>query len=136
LRRAGLLGGLGQFHRLRGLRGSSRLGRWSRFGRLRQRFRRRRRGLDTSFLGRCLGLRGVDEHAEMPPDPDGDILVDRAGMRLLLGDAELRQHCNNRAVRLLALPRQLVNSDFLHIYVQLTYPLGMGSIACQPFRHT
>jgi hypothetical protein len=51
----------------------------------------------------------------MPPDPFRDIVVDRAGMRLLFGDTELRQDCNDRAVRLLAFPRQLVNPDLLHI---------------------
>jgi hypothetical protein len=76
-----------------------------------------------NFLGslyRFPGSGAPGNRAEMPPDPFRDILVDRAGMRLLLGNTELRQDCDNRAVRLLAFSRQLVNPDFLHIHVQLT----------------
>jgi hypothetical protein len=51
----------------------------------------------------------------MTPDLVGDVLVDRAGMGLLLGYAELRQQRQDRAVRLLTFARQLVDPDFLHI---------------------
>jgi hypothetical protein len=54
---------------------------------------------------RRLGLRRLPTHAKMPADPVRNVLVNRARVRLLLGNPELRQDCDNLAVRLLALPR-------------------------------
>jgi hypothetical protein len=99
----------------RGSRLSSR-----RFGdRLSLCFARSRSRNFLGFLYRFSRFGTPGNRAEMPPDLFRDIFVDRAGMRLLLGNTELRQDCNNRAVRLFAFSRQLVNPDFLHIYVQL-----------------
>jgi len=47
---------------------------------------------------------------------EGDGVVDRAGVRFLLGDAELGQHFEKSMGGNLELPGQLVNSDFAHSY--------------------
>jgi hypothetical protein len=44
-----------------------------------------------------------------------DRLINRAGMRLLFGDANLRQHFYDHVRWNLQLPRQLVDADFAHI---------------------
>jgi hypothetical protein len=43
-------------------------------------------------------------------------LVDRAGVRLLFGDADFGQHFYNHVRWNLQLPRQLVDTDFAHIW--------------------
>jgi hypothetical protein len=45
---------------------------------------------------------------------NGNLFVDRAGMRLLLVHAQFGQHVDDNAGLHLKLPSQLVNSDFLH----------------------
>ena len=52
--------------------------------------------------------------AEMCPDEERHVLVDRAGVGLLLGYAEPGQEIENHAWFHLELPRQLIDSDFLH----------------------
>ena len=42
-------------------------------------------------------------------------LIDRTGVRLLFGDADLRQHFYDHVRWNLQLPRQLVDADFAHI---------------------
>ena len=70
-------------------------------------------GLFDGFLDLACG--GVlDRHAEMPPDLVRDVVLNRAGVRLLVVYAELRQNCDDRTVGLLALSRQLVNPNFPH----------------------
>jgi hypothetical protein len=50
----------------------------------------------------------------MPPQPVGDLVVNRTGVGSLLGDAELGQQLK-KPVRLhLEFPRQLVDSDLTH----------------------
>jgi len=51
---------------------------------------------------------------EVPPYLVGNLFVHRAGVSLLLGDAELRQQRQYYAVRLFALARQLVDSNLSH----------------------
>jgi hypothetical protein len=51
---------------------------------------------------------------EAAPDFLRHVVVDRAGVRFLLGHAELRQHFQDLVRRDLELPRQLVYADFLH----------------------
>jgi hypothetical protein len=41
--------------------------------------------------------------------------INRAGVRLLFGDADLRQHFYDHVRWNLQLPRQLVDADFAHI---------------------
>jgi len=45
----------------------------------------------------------------------GNRLIDRTGVRLLFGDADLRQHFYDHVRWNLQLPRQLVDADFAHI---------------------
>jgi hypothetical protein len=73
------------------------------------------RGL--GFVGLVLQrMRGgaLDRNPKMPPDLVRDIVLDRAGVRLFVRDAKLRQHRDDRAIGLLALARQLVNPNFPH----------------------
>jgi hypothetical protein len=44
-----------------------------------------------------------------------DGLINRTGVRLLFGDADLRQHFYDHVRWNLQLPRQLVDADFAHI---------------------
>jgi len=105
-------------------------------------FRFRRHGRDRGLLGLrnahgCLVPPGLDNvrrlflkrfvvvtfggeplyravEAKLAPDLQSDVLVDRAGVGLLLGDAEPRQEVEYRMWLYFELPRQLINSDFLH----------------------
>src|ERR1035438_101806 len=83
-----------------------------------------RRCLDCRdrVFGRCCGarfrfpvLRG-DDPAEQPPQFDGDIFVDRAGVGLLFGYAQLRQPVQDLVRLNLELPSQLVNTNLVHRY--------------------
>ena len=49
-----------------------------------------------------------------PAQPDGDVFVDRTGMRFLLGDAQLGQTVENFVSLHFQLPRQLIDSNLLH----------------------
>jgi hypothetical protein len=51
---------------------------------------------------------------EAPTEFECDVLVNRAGMRLFLLHAQARQHVEDDARFHFKLPRQLINSDFLH----------------------
>lgn len=69
-----------------------------------------------SLLGtrlRRLGRR-FHENAEPLPDLVGNVLIDRAGVRLLLGDAVLGQERKDDTIRLFTFARQLVYSNFPH----------------------
>jgi hypothetical protein len=48
------------------------------------------------------------------PQYNGNVLIDRAGMRFLLLHAQFGQQIENNAGLHFKLPRQLVDSDFLH----------------------
>jgi hypothetical protein len=48
-------------------------------------------------------------------DLQRDIVVERAGMRLLIGDAQFRQHVQDDARLDFEFPRQLVDANFTHI---------------------
>ena len=90
--------------------------------RLRRRRRHRCLGRAYGFLGgggfallaRRLGwfCKGASRHAAA--DLQGDIVVERTGMRLLFGDAQLRQHVQDDARLDFEFPRQLVNANFTH----------------------
>src|ERR1039457_4823329 len=76
----------------------------------------------TTVFGSCCGarfrfrvLRG-DQPAEQPPQFDGDIFVDRAGVGLLFGYAQLRQPVQDLVRLNLELPSQLVNTNLVHRY--------------------
>jgi hypothetical protein len=49
------------------------------------------------------------------PDQLRNRFINRAGVRLLFGDADLRQHFYDHVRWNLQLPRQLVDADFAHI---------------------
>jgi hypothetical protein len=49
-----------------------------------------------------------------PPEFECDVFVDRAGVRLFLLHAQVRQHVENDARFHFKLPRQLIDPDFLH----------------------
>jgi hypothetical protein len=51
---------------------------------------------------------------QAPPEFQCDVFVDRAGVRLLLLHAKVRQHVENDARFYFKLPRQLIDPDFLH----------------------
>jgi hypothetical protein len=51
---------------------------------------------------------------QAPPEFQCDVFVDRAGVRLLLLHAQVRQHVENDARFYFKLPRQLIDPDFLH----------------------
>ena len=57
------------------------------------------------------------EHARgyPPAKLQRDVVVKRAGVRLLIGDAQFRQHVQNDARLDFKLPRQLINANFTHI---------------------
>jgi hypothetical protein len=57
----------------------------------------------------------LDFKAEPPAHQMRDVLVDRARVRLLLGDAKLRQEVENHFRFDLQLPGQLIDSNILHI---------------------
>jgi len=57
-----------------------------------------------------------DLPAEEPPQFDGDIFVDRAGVRLLLGYAQLRELVEDLVRLDLQLPSQLINTNLVHRY--------------------
>jgi len=48
------------------------------------------------------------------PEFECDVLVDRAGVRLFLLHAQVRQHVENDARFHFKFPRQLIDPDFLH----------------------
>jgi hypothetical protein len=52
--------------------------------------------------------------AEDPPQFDGDIFVDRAGVGLLLGHAQLGELVQNLVRLDLQLPSQLINANLVH----------------------
>jgi hypothetical protein len=52
--------------------------------------------------------------AEEPPQFDGDIFVDRAGVGLLLGHAQLGELVKNLVRFDLQLPSQLINANLVH----------------------
>jgi hypothetical protein len=59
-------------------------------------------------------LRAVADHAEVSANQVRCVLVQRAGVRFLLGHAQLGEQVEN-ALRLdLELSRQLINPDFAH----------------------
>jgi hypothetical protein len=58
----------------------------------------------------CKGARG-DAAANL----QRDVVVERAGMRLLIRDAQFRQHIEDDARLDFEFSRQLVNSNFTHI---------------------
>jgi hypothetical protein len=67
------------------------------------------RGVSTAF--RVAGAFSMDAL----PHQFRDRLINRAGMRLLFGDANLWQHFYDHVRWNLQLPRQLVDADFAHI---------------------
>jgi hypothetical protein len=69
---------------------------------------------DVLFALRLGGFRKVaGRHAA--PDLQRHIVVERARMCLLLGDAQFRQHVQDDARLHFEFPRQLVNANFTHI---------------------
>ena len=54
--------------------------------------------------------------AEEPPQFDGDVFVDRAGMGLLLGYAQLGELVQNLVRFDFQLPSQLINANLVHKY--------------------
>jgi hypothetical protein len=60
------------------------------------------------------GRRHLSLEAEMLSELVDDIVVQRAGMRELLGNAEFREHVEYFFRLHLELPRQLINSNLLH----------------------
>jgi len=72
-------------------------------------------GLFDNLLDQCRRRRLLLRNdSKMPADLLGDFFVHRAGVSLLLGDAELREQRQDHTVRLLAFARQLVNANLLH----------------------
>jgi len=67
-------------------------------------------GIDVTVL---IIPRAVE--AKVLPHQNRDVLVDRAGMRLLFLDAQPRQEIKYLTWLDLELPSQLINADFLHI---------------------
>jgi hypothetical protein len=52
--------------------------------------------------------------SEAPPHYDHLIVFERTGMRLLLGDAQFREHLEDRAGFNFQFPSQLVDANFAH----------------------
>jgi hypothetical protein len=75
-------------------------------------------GLGHSDGRRTLGFRlcrgCLPAALNAPADQFRDGLINGAGVGLLLGDAESRQHIDNLVRRDLELPGQLVDADFTH----------------------
>jgi hypothetical protein len=68
-----------------------------------------RRGRAAAFrLGQTFSVDAL-------PHQLGNRFIDRAGVRLFFGDADLRQHFYDHVRWNLQLPRQLVDADFAHI---------------------
>jgi hypothetical protein len=66
--------------------------------------------------GRCTALRvGWTFSVHALAHQFRNRFVDRAGVRLFFGDADLRQHFYDHVRWNLQLPRQLVDADFAHI---------------------
>jgi hypothetical protein len=79
-------------------------------------FRRARHGIGT----------------EQPfPEFERDVLIDRTGMRFLLLHAQFGQHFDDYAGFHFKLPRQLVDSDFLH-RKNYFYVIAGRHCACPP----
>jgi hypothetical protein len=80
---------------------------WSGSGSRRLRLWRGLRGLSGGFL--------IGELLEMFPHQYGVLDIDRAGMRLLLRDADFRQVIDQDLRLDLEFPRQFVNADLIRI---------------------
>ena len=78
--------------------------------RLGDRYGRRSLGLDCRFFGALDAL----------PDQFRNRIVNGAGVSLLLGNAEIRQHVHDDVRRNFEFPGQLVDTDFAHITRRLT----------------
>jgi hypothetical protein len=64
-----------------------------------------------AFRKRCARSIGT---GQVTAQRERDVFIDRAGMRFLLLHAQFGQQIDNDARFHLKLPRQLVDSDFLH----------------------
>jgi hypothetical protein len=75
-----------------------------------------RRGRRRHRLNGWLSLRRRRSVPKQPlPDENRSAFINRAGVRLLLGDAKLWQHVQYFVRGNLQLPCQLVNADFTHM---------------------
>jgi hypothetical protein len=72
----------------------------------------RRHRLFIELVRILRGFRSVE--AVQAPQLEGDVFIDRAGVRLLLGDAELRKPLENLVSLHFQFARQLVDANLLH----------------------
>jgi hypothetical protein len=73
---------------------------------------RRRLFTSSSFSGGMLRLRG--QKSKVPAQPIGQVVLERAGVGPLVGDAELREQLQKPGRLHLQLPSQLVDPDLTH----------------------